>query len=197
MFLCFSGCFFFVFRALARNFFGFIFRAQPSKTGNFLSASGCLLLAPSAGAAEPRPQPRQYRRRVGLRRVCGRILENMPWWWWWLDDMLPLPHTHAAASQRPPSRQSALARVFAARLCYRGPAGLPEHQPDRPRASGSAATPEKRDPGPKQSPRASAAVPLPSARAQQDSTPRIRINLPARSLPAGRSTNIIFLFFLL
>ena len=29
------------------------------------------------------------------------------------------------------------------------------------------------------------------------STPRIRINLPARSLPAGRSTNIIFLFFLL
>ena len=145
------------------------------------------MLAPSAGAAEPRPQPRQYRRRVGLRRVCGRILENMPWWWWWLDDMLPLPHTHAAASQRPPSRQSALARVFAARLCYRGPAGLPEHQPDRPRASGSAATPEKRDPGPKQSPRASAAVPLPSARAQQDKAPPPR-HAPSSTSPRSRGS---------
>ena len=34
VFFCVFGAFVFVFRALARNFFGFIFRDEPSKAGN-------------------------------------------------------------------------------------------------------------------------------------------------------------------
>ena len=52
IFLVFWGVFFFVFRALARNIFGFLFRSTPSKAGNSRSAHlcrTCAALVPHCG----------------------------------------------------------------------------------------------------------------------------------------------------